>query len=120
AREYALPVRFALLLLDVSAEGIAALASRVNAPTDCRDLARLASLEREEVQRRDLDAESTLGLLERCDALRRPERLERLVEVAECDAHCAKPARFVPRRYLAAALAAARSIDAAAAARSHP
>jgi len=120
SRGYALPVRFALLVLDLAPDDIAALARRVNAPTDCRDLARIASLEREEARRRDLDAGSTLALLERCDALRRPDRLERLLEVAECDAHCTKPAAFVPRKYLVAALAAARSIDAAAAARGHP
>jgi len=120
SHDYALPVRFACLALDVAPDAIAALATRVNAPTDCRDLARLASLEREEMQRKDLDAQAALSLLERCDALRRPERLERLLEVAECDAHCHKPARFVPREFLGAALAAARSVDAGAAARAHP
>ena len=110
SRGYSLPVRFALLTLDLPLEDIASLSARVNAPNDCRELARLASCEREEAGRRDLDAESTLALLERCDAFRRAERLERLLEVAECDA---LPASIADSRsWLAAALAAARSVDA--------
>ena len=121
ARGFALPTRFALLVLDESAEDAAALASRVNAPSDCRDLARLAIEERETLATAaSLDAESTLALLERSDALRRPERIERLAEVAECD-HPAEPARAqAVRANLTRALAAARSIDAAAISREHP
>jgi tRNA nucleotidyltransferase (CCA-adding enzyme) len=120
ARGYALPVRFSLLVLDLDADSIGALSRRVNAPNDCRELAKVASLERDEVRRKDLDAESTLSLLERCGAFRRAERLGQLIEVAECDAHCEKPAAFVPRRYLMAALESARAIDGGAAAREHP
>src|SRR5207344_1791287 len=87
SRGFELPVRYALLVLDLSAEEAARLAGRVNAPNDCRELARLAIGEREEVLRADLDAESTLSLLERADAFRRAGRLERLLEVAESDAH---------------------------------
>jgi tRNA nucleotidyltransferase (CCA-adding enzyme) len=117
---FGLPVRYALLALDVDVEGIEALSRRLNAPNDCRDLARIASLERDEVRRQDLDAESTLALLERCDAFRRADRLERLIEVAECDAHGEKSAAFVPRKFLAAALDAARGVDAGAIARDNP
>ena len=117
ARGYGLAVRFALLVLDVDIDEIAGLSQRVNAPNDCREAARLAALERDEVRRKDLDAESTLALLERCDAFRRADRLERLVEVAECDSHCEKPVAFVPRKFLAAALEAARGVDAGAIAR---
>ncbi|HXF78779.1 MAG TPA: multifunctional CCA tRNA nucleotidyl transferase/2'3'-cyclic phosphodiesterase/2'nucleotidase/phosphatase [Usitatibacter sp.] len=118
ARGYGLAVRFALLALDLSIEDIASLAARVNAPNDCRDLARLASCERDEVRRPDLDAESTLALLERCDAFRRGDRLERLLEVAECDALPASVG--AARKFLLAALAAARAVDAGAAARANP
>jgi len=58
------------------------------------------------------DAESTLALLERADAFRRPERLDRLLEVAECDTHVESPEGFAPRKQLARALEAARSVDA--------
>ena len=113
---YGLAVRFALLVLDVPVDGIEALSRRLNTPNDCRDLARVAALERDEVRRRDLDAEATLSLLERCDAFRRSDRLERLIEVAECDV----PGDDAPRRSLQAALKAARDVDAGAAAKEHP
>ena len=109
ARGYALPVRFALLVLDVDVDAIASLAQRVNAPNDCRDVARLSAQARRTIRNRD--AESVLSLLERCDAFRRPDRFEQLVEVAECDAP------GVPRALLMAALEAARGVDAGAIAR---
>ena len=118
SRGYGLAVRFALLTLDLALEDIASLSARVNAPNECRDLARLAACERDEVRRPDLDAESTLALLERCDAFRRGERLERLLEVALCDALPASIA--APSKHLFAALAAARGIDAGAVARDNP
>jgi tRNA nucleotidyltransferase (CCA-adding enzyme) len=120
ARDYGLPVRFALLVLDVAPANAMALALRINAPHDCRDLARLAVQEGRQARRADLDAESALSLIERCDSLRRPERLERLIEVAECDARCERPPGFVARAFLVAALDAARRVDAGAAAREHP
>src|SRR4051812_22090656 len=86
ARGYGLPVRYAALLLDLTAEEAAAIGARVNAPSDCREIARLARRERDAVRSPILDAEATLDLLERSDAFRRPERLERLLEVAQCDA----------------------------------
>ncbi|HEX4779292.1 MAG TPA: multifunctional CCA tRNA nucleotidyl transferase/2'3'-cyclic phosphodiesterase/2'nucleotidase/phosphatase [Usitatibacter sp.] len=118
SRGYSLAVRFALLTLDLPAEDIASLSARVNAPNDCRELARLASCERDEVRRPDLDAESTLSLLERSDAFRRPERLDRLLEVAECDG---LPASIAVRKAaLAEALRAARAVDAGKTARENP
>jgi hypothetical protein len=48
-----------------------ALAERVNAPGDCRELAAAAIRERGLLQQPFSDAESTLALLERCDAFRR-------------------------------------------------
>lgn len=120
-RGYSLPVRFALLLLDMPLEKAAALAQRVNAPTDCRDLARIAILERDLLASGgQIDAEAALQILERADAFRRPERLERLLEVAECDALAESPAQFAPRAALAAALQAARAVDAAGVARENP
>ena len=120
-RGYPLAVRFALLLLDVEAQGAMAMVKRVNAPTDCRDLARLAILERAVlVEGAVLDAESALQVLERCDAFRRPERLDRLLEVAECDSRWEVPALFPPRVALHRALEAARTVNAAQLARDHP
>ena len=119
-RGYALAVRFALLVVDVDPDQVAALSERVNAPNDCRELARLAACEREEILRRDLDTDSTLSLLERADAFRRAERLDRLLEVAECDSGCDTPAAFAPRARFKRALEAARRVDAGAIAREKP
>lgn len=120
ARGYGLPTRFALLVMDQTMEAAASLAARLNAPTECRDLARLAIQERDNLSGATLDAQSTLALLERADLFRRPERLDRLGEIAECD-HPAEPARSLAvRATLARALAAARGIDAGAIAREHP
>jgi len=117
---YALPVRYAALVLDLEADDAAALAERVNAPSDCRDLARLAALEREALaQAAELDAQSTLELLERTDALRRPDRIERLLEVGECDAPADKQRIASMRTALRRALDAARRVDAGAIARAH-
>jgi tRNA nucleotidyltransferase (CCA-adding enzyme) len=121
SRRYGLAVRFALLVLDLSVEAAAALAQRVNAPADCRELARLGILEREVlVHGPELDAETALAVIERSDALRRPERLERLLEVAECDAGCEDPPHFAPRRALLSALQAVRRVDAGRVARENP
>ena len=120
ARGHPLAVRFALLVLDLHVDEVASLAERVNAPNDCRELARLAVCERDEVKNPDLDAESTLSLLERTDAFRRPDRLERLVEVAQCDAHGDEKRAKDPQEPLRRALEAARKVDAGAIARSHP
>src|SRR5688572_28878088 len=87
ARGYALPVRYALLVLDLEPARAQTLAERVNVPADCREVAAAAIRERELLQQPFTDAESTLALLERCDAFRRPERLDRLLEVAHGDAH---------------------------------
>jgi len=121
ARGYGLPTRYALLVMDESAEDSAALGERVNAPAECRELARLAIRERDAIaEAPTLDAEAMLGLVERTDLLRRPERLERLGELAECD-HPSDPSKArAVRATLARALAAARSVDAGAIAREHP
>jgi len=119
-RGYGLAVRFALLVLDLPAHEAEALAARVNAPNECRSLAAVAIGERDLAEERTLDAQTALALLERADAFRRPERLARLVEVAECDALAPDAASFAPRRALARALEAARNVDAAAIAREFP
>lgn len=117
---YTLAVRYALLVLDLEPEAATGLAQRVNAPSDCRELAALAIRERALVCRKDLDAEATLGLLERSDAFRRAERLDRLLEVIECDMLAPSPAKFAPRAVLGRALEAARRVDAGAIARENP
>jgi tRNA nucleotidyltransferase (CCA-adding enzyme) len=120
ARALALAVRYALLVLELEPSEAETLAARVNAPGDCRELAAAAIRERDLLRRPSPDAETTLAILERCDAFRRPERLDRLLEVASCDAHAHASDRCVPEAELRRALEAARKVDAGAVAREHP
>ena len=119
-QRYAIDVRYALLVLDLDEAAAQALAGRVNAPTDCRQLALAAIRDRALLLAADaLDAETMLAVLERADAFRRPERLEQLVRVAESDAH-ASPESFAAGRCLRAAADAARSVDAGKVAKENP
>ena len=120
SRGYALAVRYALLVIELEPGPAGHLAQRLNAPGDCRDLAAAAIRERDLLGEPDLDAETTLSLLERCDAFRRPERLERLIEVAECHRGAAAGEAFAARGALLRAFQAARAVDAGRMAREHP
>ena len=108
---FTLPVRFAALTHDLGKaktpqdllpahhghehRGLAplkAICERFRVPIECAELARLttefhglihsAGSHREQ----QLRPETVLGLLEKTDAFRRPERFERLLEACECDA----------------------------------
>ncbi len=105
ARRFPLPVRYAALLHDLGkgatpqaewphhhgheATGAAlaeAVSERLRAPADCRDLAVLAAREHGVIHDAAVLRPATLvKLLERADALRRPERFGQLLEACECD-----------------------------------
>ena len=120
AAAFATPVRFAALTIGLTPEAVRHLCERVNAPGECRDLAELAARERAATEGAGgLAPEALLALLERTDAFRRPERLERLLQVCESDLCARGIARRVPRERLVRARAAALEIDAAAVAREH-
>ena len=95
-----------------------ALCVRLRVPTDCRDVARLAARFHGDIHRAsELRPETVLRVLERCDALRRPERFE-LVLLA-CEADYRGRRGWEERNYSAAgvwrrALAAVRAVDAGA------
>jgi tRNA nucleotidyltransferase (CCA-adding enzyme) len=116
-----LPVRYAVLAgalgTGTRARALRAerLSGQVNAPSDCRDLARLAARLGDRVERVDsLSAPAMLDLLLAADALRRPERLDGLVRV------CAEWRRarrryageYRPADRIAAALEVVRNVDA--------
>ena len=93
------------------------LSERWRVPADCRELAVLAAREHPEVHRAgEADAAALARLLDRCDAWRRPQRLEQLLLACECDAR-AWPGRdgepYAPRERLLRALQAALAIDTA-------
>ena len=97
-----------------------ALAERLRVPADCRELGEIVAREHGNIHRcESLDAAATLRLLERCDALRRPERFEQAMLACECDARGRTGREDEPypqRARLSAALRAVLAVDATAAA----
>jgi tRNA nucleotidyltransferase (CCA-adding enzyme) len=114
-----LAVRFALVASRAeSSEPARILSERLKAPGDCRDLALLAVQHGEAVRRAaEYRAEEALGLLERCDAFRRPGRFSELLAVCECVDRGGRgwgEIPYPPRARLQRALAAAARVDAGA------
>jgi tRNA nucleotidyltransferase (CCA-adding enzyme) len=96
------------------------VADRLRVPGDCRELGAMVAREHGNIHRSDaLDAAATLRLLERCDALRRPDRFLQALWACECDARGRfgrSDAAYPPRARLASALQSVLAVDAAAAA----
>jgi len=64
-----------------------AVSERWRVPRECRELAEVVAREHGHIhQSLGLSAPATLRLLERCDALRRPERFTEVLLACECDA----------------------------------
>ena len=102
----ALPVRWACLMHDLgkattpreqwprhlgheqrSARLAQRVAERLKVPRECLELAEVVAREHGHVHSSaGLGPEATLRLLERCDALRRPERFIQALQACECDA----------------------------------
>jgi tRNA nucleotidyltransferase (CCA-adding enzyme) len=60
---------------------------RLRVPTDCKELAEVVAREHGNIHRSaDLNAEAVMRLLERCDAIRQPERFAQVLQACECDA----------------------------------
>jgi len=132
---YALPVRYAGLTHDlgkaatpadilprhIGHEGrsirlVEQLSTRLRVPNDCRDLALLVARDHGNVHRAaDLKPATIVTLLERNDALRRPERFQQMLEACRCDFNGRlgwqdRPYESLER--LLSALAAVNAIDA--------
>ena len=103
---------------------VKALCERLHVPNECRDLAVLAAREHGIVHRADeLRPETMIDLFERCDAFRRPDRFAALLRVCAADARgrLGRHDDAYPQAdRLAAALAAARGIDAGVIAQASP
>ena len=101
--------RSARLLKDVS--------QRLRVPVECRELADVVAREHGNLHRSsEFGAAALVRLLERCDALRKPERFEEILLACECDARGRlgleeKP--YPQAEHLRLALAAARSVPTA-------
>ncbi len=117
---HVLAVRFALLTRAAREplDRLEALCESLRVPAECRDLAQLAARHGAAAARAEtLAPVELLGLVEASDAFRRPQRLEQLMDVAEAETFAARHWAQVPfpaRHTARSALAAARSIDAAA------
>lgn len=104
-----------------SATHARAVSERLKAPTNCRDLAVLLAREHGNLHRAaELRPSTLLALLERTDALRRPERFELLLQGAESD-YYGRPGKvladYPAAPLLRAALATVQTVNAGAIAR---
>ena len=94
---------------------------RWRVPRECQELADVVAREHGNIHRCEaLSPAATLRLLQRCDALRRPERFEQVLLACECDArgrlhHTESP--YPQAAHLRRALHAALAVDTAAIAR---
>ena len=92
---------------------------RLRVPSDCGELALLTAREHTHVHAGGkLDAKAVMRLLERCDALRRPERFLQMLAACECDATGRLGLEATPypqRARLAAALNIVQDVDTRAA-----
>ncbi|BET12776.1 multifunctional CCA addition/repair protein [Pandoraea sputorum] len=135
---YSLPVRFAALTHDlgkgttpedvlprhIGHEGrsvglLGPLCARLRVPVECRELAQVVAREHGNIHAsQKFGAGALVRLLERCDALRKPERFVEVLQACEADARGRggdfATAPYPQRERLLAALDAARSIDAGA------
>ena len=60
---------------------------RLRVPTDCKELAVVVAKEHGNIHRSaELNAAAVMRLLERCDAIRKPERFAQVLLACECDA----------------------------------
>ncbi|AHB07721.1 2', 3'-cyclic nucleotide 2'-phosphodiesterase [Pandoraea pnomenusa 3kgm] len=140
---YSLPVRFAALTHDLGKgttpedvlprhlghEGrgvglLGPLCARLRVPVECRELAQVVAREHGNIHAsQKFGAAALVRLLERCDALRKPERFVEVLQACEADARGRggdfAGAPYPQRERLMGALAAARGIDAGAVARQY-
>ena len=100
---------------------VQAVCERLRAPAECRDLAVLVARDHGNVHRAlELRPATVLELLERCDALRRPERFNDALAACAADFHGRagwQDRPYPQAAHLQQALAAARAVDAGAIAR---
>jgi tRNA nucleotidyltransferase (CCA-adding enzyme) len=132
---YALEVRFAALMHDLGkgntpkdilprhigheargVELLQPLCERLRVPADCRDLALLAARYHGDVHRaKELRADTLVKLFQGCDAWRRPERFEQLLQACAADARGRGghgDDAYPQADYLLNALRAAQAVDA--------
>ena len=97
-----------------SAELLKDVAERLRVPVDCRETADVVAREHGHIHRStDLSAAALVRLLERCDAIRKPERFAEILQACECDARGRlgfEESAYPQRPRLLAVLAAVQSV----------
>lgn len=83
-KDMPLPVRWAVLLHRLTADQAQAVQGGVRAPQVCAELAQMLIREQAALEHLNQDPPTRLALLERCDALRKPERFELLLQALVC------------------------------------
>lgn len=129
-----LPVRFACLCHDLgkgttpadvlprhidherrSVSLLLQVCERWRVPNDCKELAEVVAREHGNIHRSgDLKPAALLRLLERCDAVRKPERFEQALQACECDARGRlgfEESAYPQRQRLSDALQAALAVE---------
>ncbi|APW36880.1 multifunctional CCA tRNA nucleotidyl transferase/2'3'-cyclic phosphodiesterase/2'nucleotidase/phosphatase [Rhodoferax koreense] len=101
-----------------SARLLLGVCERLRVPVECREIADVVAREHGNIHRSgELNAAALVRLLERCDAIRKPQRFAQVLLACECDARgrlgMAEDA-YPQRERLTQALAAAQSVDTAA------
>ncbi len=100
-----------------SAQLLKGLNERLRIPNDCRELADVVAREHGNVHRSEaLSPSATLRLLERCDAIRKPQRFADVLLACECDARGRlglSEAPYPQKARLQAALDTALAVDTA-------
>ena len=97
-----------------SAKLLRNVAERLRVPVDCRETADVVAREHGNIHRSgDLGAAALVRLLERCDAIRKPERFADVLLACECDARGRlgfEDAAYPQRPRLLGVLAAVQSV----------
>lgn len=97
-----------------SAKLLKDVAERLRVPVDCRETADVVAREHGHIHRsQDLSAAALVRLLERCDAIRKPERFAEILLACECDARGRlgfEESAYPQRPRLLAVLAAVQSV----------
>ncbi|MFZ4480332.1 MAG: multifunctional CCA addition/repair protein [Rhodoferax sp.] len=90
------------------------ICERLRVPTECRELAEVTAREHGNIHRSgELGAAALVRLLQRCDAIRKPQRFRELLLACECDARGRlglDAAPYPPTPRLLAALTAAQRV----------
>jgi tRNA nucleotidyltransferase (CCA-adding enzyme) len=100
-----------------SAKLLKQVCERLRVPVACKELADVVAREHGNIHRsNDLNAAALMRLLERCDAIRKPERWPEILLACECDARGRlgfENSIYAPKQRLAQALQAALSVTTA-------